>query len=116
MSVFEDPPTVRLLPLPVIPPAFVRRSIPEVDVMRVSPARVTVPDAVMMLLEFDNKAPLAPVVPVPFSTKFSATVVDADMNISNVAPEETVVLPAVVPNPLPVNNVKTPPWTEVAPE
>ena len=111
MSVFEAPPTVRFLPLPEMPVAFVRRSIPAADVIKVSPARVTVPEAVMaLLLVFDNNAPLVVVVPVPLRIRFSATVDVAGKNNSKVAPAKTVVSPVVVPKPLFVIRVKTPCW------
>src|SRR5258707_476730 len=105
------PPTVNELPPAVMPPESVR--VPESALLRqMIVANVTAPDQVLLLAVL-RKAPVVPLVPVPFRLIGSGTVrVPATWTA---APEATVVSPAAVPNALLFATATIPADTTVGP-
>src|SRR6266481_4857276 len=110
MVVLPAPPTVKLCPVPVIPP--LRVNVPASELIREADPRVMPPDQVLLLARLRSAPPLE--IPVPFNVIGSAMERPLP-SICTAAPLATVVAPAVVPSALLFCTLRAPALTVVSP-
>src|SRR6476469_6148363 len=110
MVVLPAPPTVKLSPVPVIPPESV--NVPASELIRDAVPNVIAPDQVLLLAKLRNAPPLE--IPVPF--KVIASPMERPLpSTCTAAPVVTLVVPAVVPSAVLFCTSRIPTLTVVVP-